>query len=280
MSFERVYLTYNGNARGRKAIFQKILEIRPMAVVHLGDQISMGSQNSTWHDVDQFVKSLNEQGIGFSPIPGNHEYLLSSKAGIAHFTSRYPGANLTGYSREYGNVAVVLVNSNFSELSENERQGQLRWYRKTLEDYENKPSIDFVVVGCHHPPYTNSRIVGISKEIRDDYLAEFYQAKKCKLFVSGHAHAYEHFKINGKDFLVIGGGGGIQHPLRIGEKAEYKDIFSNSLEKRVFHFLTIRSTDDTLSVDLRMLKPDFKDFENLPQLIFVRVKPRAGKPME
>ncbi len=30
----------------------------------------------------------------------------------------------------------------------------------------------------------------------------------CKVFLSGHAHAFEHFQGHGIDFLVIGGGGG------------------------------------------------------------------------
>jgi 3',5'-cyclic AMP phosphodiesterase CpdA len=162
-----------------------------------------------------------------------------------------------------------LVNSNFGELSEDEKNGQLHWYRKTLIEYENDPSIDFVIVGCHHPPFTNSKIVGGSREVRDYYLPEYYRSKKCKLFLSGHAHAYEHFRINGKDFLVIGGGSGLQHPLRIGENAEYQDIFSNSRGKRMFHFLTIKTCDDTLTVELKMLRPDFEGFESIPQLIFI-----------
>jgi len=280
MLVERVTLAYNGNAKARKAIFQKVLALKPNAVVHLGDEVSLGTDDLSWKDVDEFVKKLHDGGISFSPIPGNHEYLMSSRAGISRFTSRYPEVNLDGYAKRCGNVAVVLVNSNFTELTAKERERQLSWYKKTLADFESDPAIDFVIVGCHHPPFTNSKIVGVSKGIRDNFLPDFYKSEKCKLFLSGHCHAFEHFRVNGKDFLVIGGGGGIQQPLKTGEKAEYHDLFSTTLEKRMFHFLSVKSWDDTLSVNLMMLRDDFKTFDNLPQLIFVREKPPEGKSME
>jgi 3',5'-cyclic AMP phosphodiesterase CpdA len=267
---ERIYLDYNDNAKARELIFEKILELNPKSVIHPGDLVSMGSKRDSWKEIDRFVEKLRKKDIEFSPIPGNHEYLASSKKGIAQFAARYPSANLAGYSRRYGSIAVVLFNSNFDDISKDKQLEQLHWYRKTLEDYDRDSSVDFVIVGCHHPPFTNSRIVSASKEVRDLYLPEYYKSKKCKLFISGHAHAYEHFQMNGKDFLVIGGGGGIQHPLNVGKKAKYQDIFSNSEKKRMFHFLAIKSLGDTLSVELWMLRPDRKGFQRLPQLSYIR----------
>jgi 3',5'-cyclic AMP phosphodiesterase CpdA len=280
MFFERVYLTYNNNAQARKLIFGRMCELRPTAVVHLGDLVSLGSDGDAWREVDEFVKALRERNTEFSPIPGNHEYLLFSSKGISNFRSRYPYANLTGYSRQYANVAVLLVNSNFDELSEEERNGQLRWYRETLVKFENDSTIDFVIVGCHHSPFTNSKIVGVSEGIRSYYLPEFFNSVKCRLFVSGHAHAYEHFKVNEKDFLVIGGSGGLQHPLSVGKEAEYKDLYSDSLEKRMFHFLTVQSSRDTLAVVLNMLKPDFSGFNMSLQLTYSREKSGEGRHEE
>ena len=280
MTFERVFLSYNNNARARSLIFAEIVEGRPKSVVHLGDLVAIGSSGDSWKDVDRFVKTLHERQIEFSPIPGNHDYLMFSKKGVSHFSSRFLHARLSGYTRQYANVGIVLINSNFDELSNDESDGQLRWYRKTLADYENNPSIDFVIVGSHHPPFTNSKIVAGSEEIRDRYLPEYYQSGKCRLFLSGHAHAFEHFRVNGKDFLVIGGSGGLQHPLRTGTEAEYHDLFSNSLEKRMFHFLTVESHDSTLTVEVRMLRSDFGGFDRLPQLKFVREKQKGEESRE
>ena len=270
MFFERMYLSYNSNANARKLIFGEIENLSPKAVVHLGDLVSAGSLSTSWEEIDHFVGRLRDRKIDFVPIPGNHEYLFFSKAGISNFVQRFPSASLSGASRRYANVAVILINSNFDELPEQDRTGQLRWFRKTLIDDESDPSIDFIIVGSHRPPFTNSKLVSGSKEIREYYLPDFYKSRKARLFLSGHAHAYEHFKSNGKDFLTIGGSGGLQHPLRLGDEAEYQDVFSHSLEKRMFHFLMVESHGDTLTVAVKMLNSDFKGFETLPQLIFVR----------
>jgi hypothetical protein len=51
------------------------------------------------------------------------------------------------------------------------------------------------------------------------------------LFLSGHCHGFEHYKIGGKDFMVIGGGGGLHQPLKQGEgclpdlASDYKPLF-------------------------------------------------------
>ncbi len=268
MFFERLFVKYNRNAQARALLFGKISELHPQAVVHLGDLVSRGSDNDSWKEIDEFVGLLRDAHIEFFPIPGNHEYLLSSKKGISNFMSRYRDVPLTGYSKRYRNLAIVVFNSNVDELTDDESRGQLRWFRQTLRDYEADPSIDFVVVGCHRPPFTNSKIVSGSEDMRRDYVPAFTRFRKCKLFLSGHSHAFEHFKIAGKDFLVIGGGGGLQHPLHLGEDAEYKDIFSDSLEKRMFHFLTMKAYGDTLAVELKMLKPDFAGFESIPLFKF------------
>ncbi|MCI0707710.1 MAG: metallophosphoesterase [Ignavibacteriae bacterium] len=271
MWFERLYLGYHNNAEARKKIFRKVLDLQPDAVYHLGDMVSSSFNKKGWEELDEFVSALSKQGGDFYPIAGNHEYIFFSGA-IKNFTSRYPDASLTGYATQLGNLAVVLFNSNFGKLSEAERDSQLVSYNSTLQQYDADSTVDFVLVGCHHSPYTNSKIVSGSEEVQQDFLPGFYSSNKAKVFLGGHAHAYERFHINEKDFLVIGGGGGSRQPLRVGEDAEYKDLFSNSLEIRTFHFVVVTVTTDSLAVDLHMLNPDFKMFEVTRQLEFGRGK--------
>ncbi len=265
---ERLFLSYNRNAEARGMIFDAIGRLHPRLVVHLGDIVSLGSIDMTWEETDARIQTLRNAGIGFLPVPGNHEYLLTSGRGRANFVDRFPDARLTGYRKIVGSLGIVLLNSNFGELTEVERQTQIEWYRKTLAGFDRDSSIHFVIVACHHPPFTNSRIVSASAEVRDAFLPDFYRSAKCRVFLGGHAHAYEHFREKGKDFLVIGGGGGIQHLLRVGEDAKYRDLFSATLEKRMFHFLQVRVCGDSLYVTLEMLREDFSGFEKIPQLKF------------
>jgi 3',5'-cyclic AMP phosphodiesterase CpdA len=271
--FERISLGYNHNEEARKLIFDKIREIAPKAVFHLGDFMGLGFDPDSWDETVNFVKELGIHKTEFYPIPGNHEYIIFPKRGIANFQRNFKGISLTGYSKKYNDLAVMLFNSNFDNLNENERREQAEWYKKTINNYEADSSINFIIVGTHHSPYTNSRIVLPATESADkgyfnEYLEAFYASKKCKLFISGHTHAFEHFNIRGKDFLVIGGGGGIQQPLYIGENERYHDLFSSSLEKRMFHFITVKTFHKNLTVELEMVDDSFSNFTETPQLEF------------
>ena len=65
--------------------------------------------------------------------------------------------------------------------------------------------------------------------------------------------------------------------LSVGKEAEYKDLYSDSLEKRMFHFLTVQSRNDTLIAELNTLKPDFKGFDVSAQRILIRERLPKGQ---
>ena len=264
---EKLFLKYNNNAEARKLIYRKIINISPDAVFHLGDIVEFGFMNNEWNEVDKFVIKLKKRDIPFYPVPGNHEYIFFSHKGIRNFEKRYPYASITGYSKKIKNTAFVLFNSNFDDLSPKQFSKQLNWYKTTLKNFENDSTIDFIIVDCHHSPFTNSKIVQPSVKVQKYFLPDFFKTKKCKLFISGHCHAFEHFKRKGKDFLVIGGGGGIQQPLFIGTNEKYKDLFSDSLRTRMFHFINIKVFKNTMLVDLYMIDKNFKRFKRSTQII-------------
>jgi len=155
-------------------------------------------------------------------------------------------------------VAVVLLNSNFNALSAAEEAKQQEWYKTTLEDLDLTDSIKAVIVCCHHAPYSNSKIVKCSNKVQEHFVPGYIQSKKAQLFITGHAHAFEHFKISGKDFLVIGGGGGLHQPL---------DNTANSLPdlaadyKPMFHYLSVKRIANRLAVTSHFLKNDFSGFD-------------------
>jgi hypothetical protein len=79
------------------------------------------------------------------------------------------------------------------------------------------------------------------------------------LFITGHAHDFEHFNISGKDFLTIGGGGGLHQPLNKGADRIPSLSFGYDPE---FHYVLMRRIHSQLVIISRRLKPDFTDFEN------------------
>jgi hypothetical protein len=191
------------------------------------------------------------------------------------FQQRFPDHKPTGYVVVVDAVAVVLVNSNFSSLSVAEEKQQVTWYKATLESLDGDENIQFIITGCHHSPYTNSRIVKPSKEVEQKFVPPFLSSKKSALFLSGHSHNFEHYKVEGKDFLVIGGGGGLRQPLRQG-LGTLADIAPDY--KPLFHYSMVTVAGDTLLVTSYHIKKDFIGFEEGIKLVVKKqvVQPPSG----
>ncbi len=140
-------------------------------------------------------------------------------------------------------------------MKSNDIEFQQKWYQETLASLDQNAEVKMIIVSCHHAPFTNSKIVGSSKPVQKQFVPLFLSTNKCRLFITGHAHAFEHFIHSGKDFFVIGGGGGIHQPLN----AEHKDIQSDY--KPQFHFLMITPTAKVLHIQSISLRDDFSGFE-------------------
>jgi len=138
-------------------------------------------------------------------------------------------------------------------------KNQDAWYKNALHQLDSDASVKFVVVGCHHSPFTNSRVVAPSLTVQQKFVGPFLKEKKCVLFLSGHSHNFEQFKVSGKQFLVIGGGGGIHQPLNT-DTTKMPDISANY--KPMFHYLELRRVRDSIQVTSRQLKPDFSGFND------------------
>ncbi len=80
----------------------------------------------------------------------------------------------------------------------------------------------------------------------------YYSSKKALLFISGHAHTYEHFFIKGKTFIVSGGGGGPRVKLKSGKDA-HKDLY-NGESPRPFNYLLIKKGNNGIKITVKGLK--------------------------
>lgn len=258
MLVETILLRRHNNRKATELLFADVLQRQPTALFLLGDLVNLGYSNRQWKPIDRYVKALREKEIRVHAILGNHEVMGRPRLGIRKFQERFPDHEPTGYVVRMGSIAIVLVNSNFSILSINEEVSQTLWYKSTLEALDEDPTIDFIITGCHHSPYTNSRIVRPSKEVEEKFVPAYLASRKSRLFLSGHCHAYEHYKVEGKDFLVIGGGGGLKQPLRqgIGTLADIALDY-----KPLFHYVMVSAIGDTLQVTSYHIKENFSGFE-------------------
>jgi len=257
MWIEKLLLKSDRNLEATKMIFGDVDALRPAAFFILGDVVSLGKNNKAWQNIDKYIRQTTQDSIPVYATLGNHEVMFNAKKGTKKFKIRFPMYDPAGYTEIVDSVAVVLLNSNFNAMSADAINNQNAWYTQKLAALDADPAVKFVIVGCHHSPYTNSRIVGPSIPVQRNFVPAFIKSKKCVLFLSGHSHNFERFKVEGKYFLVIGGGGGLHQPLNA-RNVKFHDLSSDY--KPMFHYLEVKRDHDALLVLSRQLKPDFSGF--------------------
>ena len=254
MWVETILLRRNRNTEATASIFNSILQEKPKTLFMLGDIVSLGFATNKWKKVDKFLDTCRRQGTQVYGLLGNHDVMGRKKKGESNFQKRFPDNVRTGYVTVTDSVAVVMLNSNFGTLSGTEEKAQQTWYTTKLNELDADDSIKAVIVCCHHAPFTNSKVVGCSKAVQEKFVPAYIASKKAKLFITGHSHNFEHFKMQHKDFLVIGGGGGLHQPL--GTAPDEMQDLANTY-KPSYHYLSVKRNDDNLVVTSHFLKDDF-----------------------
>lgn len=256
---ETLLLQEHDNEKATRMIYRTIeRETTAVGIFHLGDITSVGMVDSYWKSFDEFQKKIH---VPIYPAIGNHDYFFFNGYALEQFQKRFPKMNPTWYSVVITPVAVIVLNSNFSQLTDEERIKQQEWYWNQLSQFDSDSVIRSIIVVCHHSPYTNSTIVHPSQGAQRHFLTPFLMFRKTSMFISGHAHAYEHFRVGEKELLVIGGGGGLLHPLLIKEEQRYHDIFSQQLPLRFFHYLQCTLEKNSLVFSVKKLRNDFSGFD-------------------
>ncbi len=258
LGVEKILLKPTQNVRATRMIFSEILKAKPAALFMLGDVVALGYSNKKWRSVDRFLDSAKIEKIRVYGLLGNHDVMARDRKGEVNFAKRFPAHLRTGYLEIMDSVAVMLMNSNFSKLSLGETDKQQKWYEKTMDSLNKTPGIKAIIVTCHHPAYTNSNVVKPSVGVRTRFLPLFQSSRKAVLFITGHSHNFEHFQSLKKDFLVIGGGGGLHQPITV--KADMPQDKAASY-KPLFHYLQLKRFGNVIEITSFNLRPDFSGFD-------------------
>ena len=244
------------NDRERQLILSEIARREPAFVVHLGDLTTRGGSEKEWQEFDNLNKSIFEKKLPYFPILGNHEFWGNDKKARQNYFGRFPHLEKRRwYSFTWKNVGLMMVDSNFSALTKEQDEMQKAWYLSEIKRFDMDEGIDYVIVCCHEPPFTNSRVVGPNKKVKASFADPFVQFQKTCFFFSGHVHSYERFQNEGRFFIVSGGGGGPRHKVDVDPtKRRYNDLFPGP-ELRFFHFCEIEFSDRALVLKVRRLEP-------------------------
>lgn len=245
------------NDKERKLIIDEITKREPAFVIHLGDLTARGSSQKHWQQFDELHKEFRAKKIPYFPILGNHEFYGNEEKAHQNYYGRFPHlSERRWYSFTWKNVGFILVDSNFSCLTLEESERQSKWYIEELERFEKDERIDYLIVCCHEPPFTNSRVVRPNGKVKPLFADPLLKYPKASFFFSGHSHSYERFQTEGKFFVVSGGGGGPRHKVSIRpERRRYEDLFGGP-ELRFFHFVEIEIVGSTLGYKVVNLNSD------------------------
>jgi hypothetical protein len=259
MKVETIYLKSSNNVVATAKLFQDMIDQKPSEIFLLGDVVNVGYQESRWTLIDSALKLAEEKNIPVNAILGNHELIRNKTDGEKRFQDRFPMHIKTGYYIIRDSLAVVLLNSNFKKLTKKEVARQQEWYLTALDSLDANPKVKAIIVCCHHSPYSNSKLVGSSVPVQKNFVNAFMKSPKSKIFISGHAHAFQHFRIKEKDFFVIGGGGGLHHPLKR-KKGQISDLEPDY--DPLFHYLIIEQCGGIVKICSRRLLENFTGFED------------------
>ncbi len=250
---EKLFLESDNNEMATRQIFSAILaEGNIDAVIHAGDITGHGWLRSSWKPILPFIDSLRSRSVPFIAAKGNHDYYFIPPWGMELFKKFIPNG-ATDYSRHlFGELCIIILNSNIDRLSFDELREQRQWYAKTVTALENDPDIRTIITVAHHSPYTNSTMVSGSAALQTDYLPVFFSSSKSRLWVGGHAHRFEHFRVRERDFLVIGGGGGLFHDKK--KEDAMNDLHPD--DGRFFHYVHCDVSGTSLTLEIMRIDPD------------------------
>ena len=254
----------------RIQIVDAIAADRPGMLLMLGDQVLDGDSSEDWAYFDYVTAPLRDAGIYTRALLGNHDYGTlegsnTDQPWYQNFARRFPhqADSLHGVTR-LGQWAIVTVDSNYPDLRPAFLVEQEKEYRDILAKLDADSDVIGVIVASHHPPYSNGghgfkiaqSLNLMLDQVREAFAVPFMEAKKTRLYLSGHVHSYQRFVSKDKMFVVSGGGGGNPHPVDISAKRRFRNDAEamRALSIRPFHYLQVRILHTIAHVEVKMLR--------------------------
>lgn len=212
-------------------VVNAILQYNPAFVIHTGDLVADGKNISQWNTFFNIEKELMANSPFISAV-GNHEDPEDPETKY-YYLFAMPG-NEKWFSFNYGPIHFIALDTE-CDLWGEERD----WLISDLESVQNDPSIKWIMVFYHRPPYSSGSH-GSYTNVREAF-SPLFEQYGVNFSFCGHEHDYERtIPIGGVVYFVTGGGGA---PL-YGVGTSYFTAYSQSIH----HFLLIHVDWDTLTI--------------------------------
>ena len=220
----------------------------PEAYFFLGDMVALGASRRHWNYFDEVSSGVFHNGAKVLGLFGNHDYFGGRKAGERNTIERFPNLEASKWGRcDVEGVRIIYLDSNCEVLRAEEWEAEKKWFKAELTSADADPKVRGVLTLLHHPPFTNSRVTDDTKCVKNEIVPDFLAARKTLAMISGHAHGYEKFALDGRTFLVSGGGGGPRVRLWKGSKQRHADLYTGP-DPRPFHYVRVEGRPDGLDL--------------------------------
>ena len=194
-----------GDTRTRHDVHRTVIDgllkkANPDFVMHTGDLVADGNDNSLWPVFFDIERELLRKTV-FFPALGNHE---RNARNYYDFMGPHPY-----YSFDWGSAHFTVIDSDIENAGDTglERDRfwdeQTRWLEADLRDAQ-KADLRFLF--AHHPPMTAvKRRQGDNKQMTA--LEPMFEKYRISGAFFGHDHNYQHYLKNGIHYFITGGGG-------------------------------------------------------------------------
>lgn len=165
----------------------KLIYPKPSFVIHTGDITELGFME----EFAQYKQAIDTTGIKFYHVMGNHDVRWANN-GFKNYTSVFGDA---WQSFDFGDFHFILLNS--SMLLEHYGHfslAQLNWLKSDLAKIGTEKPI---IIAAHHPLMSSQRYVDNEYEFM-----KIIRNYNVTLYLCGHVHRNEHYRLNGVDFLM------------------------------------------------------------------------------
>jgi len=223
---ERLLLRREVNLRETVRIVKSIASENPGFIIHLGDMVANGSSQRHWRFFDSVFEEIRKREIPVLPALGNHDYWGLTNLALKRARERFSQmAQKSWYMRIYKGLAMIWLDSNQVIMGFKLWLEQAGWFAQTLLQLDGDDSVKGIVVFVHHPPFTNSERNKDAWWVRRSFVDPFSATGKGLAMFSGHSHGYERFLIDGKFYVVSGGGGGPRVTYCEADMSRHTDVF-------------------------------------------------------
>ncbi len=212
------------NVAVRMRIRRELARIDTRNVVFLGDLVARPSVEA-FRELDPCLASLRDRGIPCAAAVGNHDLWVSPRRGYGELERRglvRPG--VSWQALDIADLRVILLDSNRWALGAKRWAEQARWLDEEVGRAESDPLVRATIFVSHHPPWTNSAITSDHEARLLAQLEAFHAARKTRVWISGHVHAYERFVMRGKTLMVSGSSGAPRVPLLTGTRIRHTSL--------------------------------------------------------